>query len=179
MMTWALAALVIVGVGTAIVVTATRLGTRSLSAAVMAPDININGAAAASSSPGAPASVARVAETTAPVAPAPVPRGPAAAAVPSGSAKASTPARIRAEDIETADPDAYSVQIAAVPDLEQVHEALERLSAAGYPAYMTAKTVTHGEVYRVRVGPLKSREIAEAIARRLEREGYHAPWVTK
>ena len=47
------------------------------------------------------------------------------------------------------------------------------------PAYLTAKIVDRVELYRVRVGPFKSRPVAEEVARRLEREGHRAPWVTK
>ena len=86
---------------------------------------------------------------------------------------------MNAEDIETADPDGYVVQVAAVPDLQEARAVLEQLAEAGYPAYLTATIVDQVELYRVRVGPLKSRPAAEEVARRLEREGHRAPWVTK
>ena len=86
---------------------------------------------------------------------------------------------VNAEDIETADPDGYVVQVAAVPNLQEARAVLDQLAEAGYPAYLTAKTIEEVEMYRVRVGPLKSRHAAEDVARRLEREGHRAPWVTK
>jgi cell division septation protein DedD len=86
---------------------------------------------------------------------------------------------VNAEDIETAGPNGYVVQVAAVPNLQEARAVLEQLTEAGYPAHLTAKIVDRVELYRVRVGPLKSRPVAEEVARRLEREGHRAPWVTK
>jgi cell division septation protein DedD len=87
--------------------------------------------------------------------------------------------RVNGGDIETADPNGYVVQVAAVPNLQEARAVLEQLAEAGYPAHLTAKTVDRVELYRVRVCPLKSRPAAEEVARRLEREGHRAPWVTK
>lgn len=78
-----------------------------------------------------------------------------------------------------ADPNAYSVQVAAVPDLQQARVALEKLTAAGYPAHVTTRTVNRVEMYRVRVGPLETRASAEQVAARLKRDGYTSPWVTR
>lgn len=86
---------------------------------------------------------------------------------------------VNAEDIETAEPNGYVVQVAAVPDLQEARAVLDQLAEAGYPAYLTAKIIDRVELYRVRVGPLKSRHVAEDVARRLEREGHRAPWVTR
>jgi SPOR domain len=85
---------------------------------------------------------------------------------------------VSAEDIAAADPSGYIVQVAAVPTLQEARAVLAQLAEAGYPAYLTAKIVDRVELYRVRVGPLKSRPAAEEVARRLEREGHRAPWVT-
>ena len=74
---------------------------------------------------------------------------------------------------------AYSVQVAAVPDLQLARVALEKLVAAGYPAHMTTKTVNRVEMYRVRVGPLQTRDAADRTAARLARDGYASPWVTR
>jgi len=86
---------------------------------------------------------------------------------------------VHAQDIKTADPNGYLIQVAAVPDLREARAILEQLSEAGYPAYLIAKTVDHVALYRVRVGPLKSRAEAETALRRLESEGHRAPWITK
>jgi putative transposase len=93
---------------------------------------------------------------------------------PSGRATAPTN-----DDIKTVEPIGYAVQVAAVPDLQEARAVLAQLADAGYSAYLIAKTINRVELYRVRVGPLKSRLIAEEVARRLEREGHRAPWVTK
>jgi putative transposase len=99
------------------------------------------------------------------------------AAQPVGLAASATWAN--AEDIETTSPNGYVVQVAAVPNLEEARAVLAQLADAGYPAHLTAKIVDRVELYRVRVGPFKSRPAAEEVARRLEREGHRAPWVTK
>ena len=96
----------------------------------------------------------------------------------SAGVRASAP-WVNAEDIETAEPSGYVVQVAAVPDLQEARAVLDQLAEAGYPAYLTATVIDRVELYRVRVGPLKSRRAAEDVARRLEREGHRAPWVTK
>jgi cell division septation protein DedD len=99
------------------------------------------------------------------------------AAPPVGLGASST--SVNAQDIETANPNGYVVQVAAVPNLQEARAVLAQLTEAGYPAHLTAKIVDRVELYRVRVGPLKSRPVAEEIARRLEREGHRSPWVTK
>ena len=105
------------------------------------------------------------------------PEQKADAAQPVGLSAAAT--WVNAEDIETASPSGYVVQVAAVPNLEEARAVLAQLADAGYPAHLTAKIVDRVELYRVRVGPLKSRSAAEEVARRLERDGHRAPWVTK
>ena len=77
------------------------------------------------------------------------------------------------------DPQGYSVQVAALPDLQQARIALERLAAAGYPAHIATKNVNRVEMFRVRVGPVDSRDAAEQVAARLRRDGYGSPWVTQ
>lgn len=103
---------------------------------------------------------------------------PGADAASSVGLRASAP-WVNGEDIETADPDDYVVQVAAVPDLQEARAVLDQLAEAGYSAYLTATMIDRVELYRVRVGPLKSRNEAQDVARRLEREGHRAPWVTK
>ena len=76
-------------------------------------------------------------------------------------------------------PAGYSVQVAAVPDLEEARTLLEQLSRAGYPAYLSTTPTNQIRLYRVRVGPFKAGQTAQQIARRLEREGHHDPWITK
>jgi putative transposase len=87
--------------------------------------------------------------------------------------------QVIADDIEVADPSGYSVQVAALPDLWEARALLKRLAGDGYPAYLTRTAVNHLQLYRVRVGPLKSPIEAREVTRRLELEGHRAPWVTK
>ena len=84
-----------------------------------------------------------------------------------------------AEHLESADPKGYSVQVAAVPDLKEAQAVLEQLARASYPAYLIPTIINQVQLFRVRVGPLESREVAQETVRRLEREGHRAPWVTK
>lgn len=72
----------------------------------------------------------------------------------------------------------FAVQIAALPDLQEARRTLERLTAAGYPAFLLPTTVGQVSLYRVRVGPLKTRRLAEDVAGRLQHEGYPTPWIT-
>jgi cell division septation protein DedD len=116
----------------------------------------------------------------------PAPQSPAVRQ-PAQGADSAQPAGLResvtssvsAEDIETVSPNGYVVQVAAVPNLQEARAVLAQLAEAGYPAHLTATIVDRVELYRVRVGPLKSRPEAEEVARRLEREGHRAPWITK
>jgi len=86
---------------------------------------------------------------------------------------------VDSEDNERGEPDGYSVQVAAVPDLQEARALLEQLVGAGYSGHLTRKTVDQVEFYRVRVGPLESHLLAEDVARRLQRGGHRALWITK
>ena len=100
-------------------------------------------------------------------------------APPNGAISTKAPRVIDAAEIESADPSGPSVQVAAVPRLDDARVAMERLASLGYPVHMTTKVVDGAEMYRVRVGPLKSRAVAEEVARQLEGAGFTAPWITK
>lgn len=114
-----------------------------------------------------------------PVAQAAVPVSQPATPERSGTAASTSSRDSRADVSSTGDLNGYSVQVAAVPNLQEARIALERLSAAGYPTFMTTTTVSGNEMYRVRVGPLLSRDHASDIAARLKNEGYSSPWVTR
>jgi cell division protein FtsN len=88
----------------------------------------------------------------------------------------STPAAdvtpLRAESSESG----FVVQVAAVRTRADAETIAERLSAKGYPAFIT----TAGANFRVRVGKFGDRKEAEAIAGRLQREErVRAPWITR
>lgn len=178
--------------------TATDSGGYAVLAATMgsAPAVVATGATGATAATGvtgatgAPAANAAAARPTTPPNPAPaasptVPT-PSPTVTPTSAAKPTvTPAATAApalspwSDYVTADPNGVSVQVAAVPDLRQAQTALEKLTLAGYPAHMTTKTVNGSEMYRVRVGPLRSRDAADLVVSRLKKDGYGSPWITK
>jgi cell division septation protein DedD len=56
---------------------------------------------------------------------------------------------------------------------------LEQLSRAGYPVYLIPTTVNQVSLYRVRVGPFKSLQMAQHAAHRLQGEGHQAAWITR
>ena len=177
------AALVVLSVGAAGMLLATRHASQPRKASANEPENPLE------SRPAAAAATVTI--------PAPAPNLQSAAAAglglqftavrqPSQGADAAQPVGLRAsapwvnaEEIETADPNSYVVQVAAVPDLQEARAVLDQLAEAGYHAYLTATMIDRVELYRVRVGPLKSWPVAQEVARRLEREGHRAPWVTK
>src|SRR5262245_29623076 len=79
--------------------------------------------------------------------------------------------------IETTDPPGFSVQVAAVPDVEDAQRMHAQLNAAGYHGYLTLTTVNQVRLYRVRVGPFRSRQTAQEIGRSLEGRGYERVWI--
>jgi cell division septation protein DedD len=69
----------------------------------------------------------------------------------------------------------FVVQVAAVRTRPDADAMARRLTAKGYPAFVT----TSGGNFRVRVGKYDDRRQAESIAGRLEREEQFKPWITK
>jgi len=124
--------------------------------------------------PGAKPALPSMAATQKPAAPV----ATAGSRAPASSPASPTQAQGSAPDIVTAAPEGISVQVGAFPDLGEARTAVSKLKNAGYPAYMMVTVLNQNELYRVRVGPLKSRELAQMMAQRLEREGYAAPWIT-
>lgn len=178
-----------------VVLTAVGVGaflvTRPASSNALPPPPTVAPPIAAATPPSPPA----VAPPSPPPAAAPVqsppsavpPKTPAAqpmVAAPAAPAAKTAAAPRSASDVRSATsdnfaPDGYSVQVAAMPDLQQARAALEKLTAAGQPAHITTKTVNGVEIYRVRVGPFSSRDVATQTAERLARNGYESPWITR
>lgn len=179
-------------VAVAAIVVGGLMVTRRSDAAAFVPAVAANPVAPATSAvatatspdaatPTAQADLTPSSPAATPVAAVAAPAGPATANAKPASPGVPEPAPRQAmkEPATTADPNAYSVQVAAVPDLQQARAALEKLTAAGYPAHITTKTVNRVEMYRVRVGPLDTRAAADHAAARLRQEGYASPWVTR
>ena len=75
-------------------------------------------------------------------------------------------------------PPGYSVQVAAVRDLEKARTLSDQLTGAGYSVFVTTATVKQVRFHRVRVGPFQTRQTAQQVAKQLETNGYKAPWIT-
>jgi type II secretory pathway component GspD/PulD (secretin) len=69
----------------------------------------------------------------------------------------------------------FSLQVGAFYEKENAVEMTENLKGKGYPTYLLVSSdKTGGPLTRVKVGPLKTREMAEEYAHRLEEEGISA-----
>jgi cell division septation protein DedD len=170
------AAAVVVTIGAPCAFLVTRWTTRSASAA-----------------PNVAASVPNVAPAVSPPASTPVPPTQPASQVdqsperdidqkppvPVQNQPAPVAQEITGDEVDTSRLNGFSVQIAAVPDLQEARRAIAQLTGAGYPAFLLPTTVGQVSLYRVRVGPLKTRRLAEDVAERLQHEGYPTPWITK
>ncbi len=69
----------------------------------------------------------------------------------------------------------FVVQVAAVRQRDAANTIARRLSAKGYPAFVTIA----GPNFRVRVGKYDDRSEAESVAGRLEKEERFKPWITR
>jgi cell division septation protein DedD len=73
----------------------------------------------------------------------------------------------------------FKVQTGAAPTVQEGRALMERLAAAGYPAYLFRAIVRDVEVFRVRVGPFDTLSAAEAMASQLQRDGFDGAWVVR
>jgi cell division septation protein DedD len=55
----------------------------------------------------------------------------------------------------------------------------KRLASKGYAAYVVTPGNGTPAVYRVRIGPFKTRREADTVAVKLEKEEQFKPWVTR
>jgi DedD protein len=72
----------------------------------------------------------------------------------------------------------FVVQVAAVRERREAETIARRLSAKGYPTFVTTPAGA-ARVFRVRVGKYPDRRQAEAIKTRLEKEEQFKPWITR
>lgn len=110
-----------------------------------------------------------------PPTPTPTPEPPAAAAVPVTAADAEA---TLAEPLGTG----FVVQVAAVGQRDEANAMARRLSAKGYPTFVTVAGPNNERriaLFRVRVGKYGDRSEAEAVAGRLETEERFMPWITR
>ncbi len=72
----------------------------------------------------------------------------------------------------------FSVQVGAFADAEAARELAEDLEGAGYPVYVAAPDgAAETQRWRVRVGPVSTRDRAERVARELKSERALPTWV--
>jgi cell division septation protein DedD len=101
--------------------------------------------------------------------------GGAAARQSAGSA-AGRPATAAAR---TAASTGYTIQIAALSDSTNAQALLAELKASGLPAYIKQPGLSDPALYRIRVGPYKTRAAAENAVTALERQRGEKLWVTR
>lgn len=145
------------------------------------PDLPVERLTATAPAPAAPAAERVPAPTperrpaaqqTRPTAPA---ARPAAASAPASARPPATAATGRSEPAGSG----FVVQVAAVREKEEADAMARRLTAKGYPAFVTSPANGPARVFRVRVGRYTDRREAESIAVRLEREEQFKPWITR
>ncbi|MBW2273291.1 MAG: SPOR domain-containing protein [Deltaproteobacteria bacterium] len=71
----------------------------------------------------------------------------------------------------------FSVQVGSFAQSEGAEKIARELEGKGYPVYVTPAAVSGGGRWRVRVGPVATRDEAEGFAGRLKREEQLPTWV--
>ena len=71
----------------------------------------------------------------------------------------------------------FWVQALSAPSEKEAHSRRDRLAAHGFPAAVSSGAGPKGKVYRVRVGPFKTKEDAEKSAARLKTREKLQPWI--
>jgi cell division septation protein DedD len=105
---------------------------------------------------------------------------PAPAVAPS---KANRPPAVQpaANPVSSEEPkgEGFVVQVASLRSRDDADAIARRLSAKGFPSFVTTPASSGPRVFRVRVGKYTERSEAETIARRLEKEEQFKPWITR
>jgi cell division septation protein DedD len=71
------------------------------------------------------------------------------------------------------------VQVAALARRPEAEAVAKRLADKGYAAYVVTPGNGTPSVFRVRIGPFRTRGEADNMAARLEKEEQFKPWVTR
>jgi cell division septation protein DedD len=71
------------------------------------------------------------------------------------------------------------VQVAALARRPEAEAVAKRLADKGYTAYVVTSGNGTPSVFRVRIGPFRTRGEADNMAARLEKEEQFKPWVTR
>jgi DedD protein len=82
---------------------------------------------------------------------------------------------------ESAEPkgNGFVVQVASLRSRTEADAIARRLSAKGFPSFVSTPASSGPRVFRVRVGKYTDRREAETVARRLEKEEQFKPWITR
>ena len=104
-----------------------------------------------------------------------------APAVAASKADRSPVASPKATPVSAGEPsgDGFVVQVASLRSRGDADAIARRLSAKGFPSFVTTPASSGPRVFRVRVGKYAERSEAETIARRLEKEEQFKPWITR
>ena len=127
------------------------------------------GAAAKPTATSAPPSTAPAATPAPSAAPRP-PETPATS--PPGDANKDPNKDANKDAAKDAPKEGFSVQLAAFADDKGANALANKLKRAAYPAYTEPLTTSKGTLWRVRVGPYPSREVAIDVRDKLKGEGY-------
>jgi len=76
-------------------------------------------------------------------------------------------------------PGDWTVQVAALNARPEAEAVAKRLADKGYAAYVVTPGNGGPSVFRVRIGPFRTRNDADNMAARLEKEEQFKPWVTR
>lgn len=146
--------------------------------------VKASGVVSGAPAPAAPAQVAAPASTAPAVAP---PAPSASAAAPKAADKAPEKAAEKAADKKAeakaaaasaaaaaADPNLYFVQAGAYVKNEDAEQQRARLALLGFSAKVMEKEQSGRTVFRVRIGPIDSRDEAEGLQRKIEAAGIEA-----
>ncbi|MCV2419546.1 SPOR domain-containing protein [Paucibacter sp. DJ2R-2] len=146
--------------------------------------VKASGVVSGAPAPAAPAQVAAPASTAPAVAP---PAPSASAAAPKAADKAPEKAADKAADKKAeakaaaasaaaaaADPNLYFVQAGAYVKNEDAEQQRARLALLGFSAKVMEKEQSGRTVFRVRIGPIDSRDEAEGLQRKIEAAGIEA-----
>lgn len=76
-------------------------------------------------------------------------------------------------------PGKFAIQVAASSTREDAQKVVRMLKSRGYPAFLVppVKADPNDKLYRVQVGPYPTREEAEQMKPKLEKEGFKQPFI--
>jgi cell division septation protein DedD len=110
---------------------------------------------------------------TAPAAPAPVAAPPAPVAAPPAAPETAPPAGTELREGEMV------IQVFSSPDEPQARRILDRLTQAGFGAFLSPVRVGSQTMHRVRIGPFTDRAEAQRIADQVKKQFRLDTWITR